>query len=287
VPDWGISDPTAPLRRVLVRAPDTSFAVADPKRWNYVSRPDLEVARAQHRALTAILGAAGAEVVFHDAVLVDRADAVFVFDPAFMTPAGAVLLRMGKDLRRGEEEPLGAGLTAAGVPIIGRVGNDGRLEGGDLLRLDAQTVALGLGFRSNLAGCRQLERILAEQETRVVAFDLPYLEGERACLHLRSLVSLLAPDLAVVYRPLLPVRLWRILEQRFDIVDVPEREFPSMGPNVLALGPRRCLMLEGNPITRRRLERAGCEVLTYRGDELSLKAEGGPTCLTLPLWRSD
>ena len=69
--------------------------------------------------------------------------------------------------------------------------------------------------------------------------------------------------------------------------EVPEEEVPTMGPNVLALEPRKCLAIEGNPVTRRRLEAAGCEVLTYRGDELSLKAEGGATCLTRPILRTD
>ena len=62
-------------------------------------------------------------------------------------------------------------------------------------------------------------------------------------------------------------------------------ELATQAPNVLALSPRKCLMLEGSPETRRRLEAAGCEVLTYEGREISLKAEGGPTCLTRPLWR--
>ena len=284
---WGVTDPTAPLRRVLVRPPDAAFAVADPERWNYVSSPELATARAEHAALVEVLRGAGAEVMAHDAPLGDLADSIFVFDPAFMTAEGAVVLRMGKRLRRGEEPALEERLTRAGVPIVGRITGDGRVEGGDLLRLDAGQVALGLGFRTNEPGAEQLSRILARQGTELLRFDLPVLEGERACLHLRSLVSLLAPDLAVVYRPLLPVRLWRLLAERFELVEVPQEELGSMGPNVLALGPRLCLMLEGNPTTRRRLEDAGCEVLTYRGEELSLKAEGGPTCLTLPLLRAD
>jgi N-dimethylarginine dimethylaminohydrolase len=84
----------------------------------------------------------------------------------------------------------------------------------------------------------------------------------------------------------MPVSFWRTLRDRgFRLVEVPEDEFPTQGPNVLALAPSRCLMLEGNSETRRRLERAGCEVLTYRGREISLKAEGGPTCLTKPILR--
>jgi N-dimethylarginine dimethylaminohydrolase len=92
----------------------------------------------------------------------------------------------------------------------------------------------------------------------------------------------------VAYLPLLPVPFVPLLGERgFRLVEVLDAEFPTMGPNVLALGPRRCLALRGNPITRDRLEAAGCEVQTYRGAELSLKAEGGPTCLTRPIFRSD
>ena len=283
--DYGISDPTGRLRRVLVRPPDDAFAVADPSVWHYGARPDARRAAAEHRRLVEILMESGAEVVIHDDPLPDLADSVFVFDPVFMTPVGAVLLRMGKSLRRGEEAPLGDRLEQAGVPIVGRLRGPGKVEGGDLLRLDATTVVAGLGFRTDRAGCDELTRILADLGCQLHPFDLPYLGGPSACLHLRSLVSLLAPDLAVAHRALLPVRLWRLLEERYEVVDVPPEELASMGPNVLALAPRRCLVLEGSPRTRDRLRRAGCEVLSYRRDEISHKAEGGPTCLTLPLWR--
>jgi N-dimethylarginine dimethylaminohydrolase len=224
-------------------------------------------------------------VEYHPASLDDRADAIFVFDPVLMTGRGAVLLKMGKQLRAGEETALGGRLADLGVEIVGRLEGEALAEGGDLLRLDAETLAAGVGFRTNRAGVEQLAAILADQGIEVRPFDLPCFEGPRACLHLLSLVSLLDEDLAVIYPRLMPVAFWRLLAERFEFVEVPDEEFPTMAPNVLALGPRRCLMLEGNPITRRRLERAGCEVHTYDGSELSLKAEGGPTCLTLPLAR--
>ena len=69
------------------------------------------------------------------------------------------------------------------------------------------------------------------------------------------------------------------------MVEVPEDEFPTMGPNVLALGPRIALALDGNPETRRRLEAHGVEVRVYRGEEISTNGDGGPTCLTRPLTR--
>jgi len=282
---FGIQGATGTLRRVLVRRPDRAFAVDEPAVWNYVSRPDLATAQLEHDQLVEVLAATGAVVETHPAEQPGRADAIFVFDPVLMTGGGAVLLRMGKSLRQGEESALGQRLAELGIPVLGSLTGDALAEGGDLLRLDAGTLAVGIGFRTNESGLAQLETLLRPQGIRLVAVELPYFEGPRACLHLLSLVSLVDSDLAVVYPRLMPVTFWRQLAERYELIEVPDEEFATMAPNVLALAPRKCLMLEGNPRTRRRLERAGCEVHTYTGNELSLKAEGGPTCLTLPLWR--
>jgi N-dimethylarginine dimethylaminohydrolase len=275
------------LRSVLVRPPDAAFGNADPARWHYTARPDLAAALDEHAALVEILHRSGAEVVAHDQPLPDHADALFVHDPVLVTDAGAIILRMGKGLRRGEEEAMAATLATLGVPILARLREPALAEGGDLLWLDRRTLAAGLGYRTNAEGLRQLAAALEPAGVTVVPVPLPHGGGQEACLHLMSLISVLDRDLAVVYLPLLPVPFVQLLGERgVRLVEVPESEFPSMGPNVLALGPRRCLALRGNPITRDRLEAAGCEVHTYRGDELSLKAEGGPTCLTRPIWRS-
>lgn len=284
---YGGQSMTEPLRRVLVKRPDEAFAVDDPARWHYVSRPDLEEARREHDALVEILAGAGAEVIDHPEPQPDRADAIFVFDPAIVTDRGAIILRMGKELRRGEEEAMARRLQRIGVPVLAQLDSEATAEGGDMFWLDSQTLAVGQGFRTNAEGLRQLQEALSGLGVEVLPVDLPYFTGPEACLHLLSLISLVDRDLAVVYPPLLPVPFWKTLQDRgFRLVEVPEEEFPTMGPNVLALAPRRCLMLEGNPVTRRRLEQAGCEVLTYRGREISLKAEGGPTCLTRPIWRA-
>ena len=275
-----------PLRRVLVRRPDAAFGDADPARWHYTAPPDLEEARREHDAFTDLLRSAGAEVIEHAEPQPDRADAIFVFDPALITDRGAVLLRMGKALRRGEEDALGRRLREIGVPLLPALQGEATAEGGDLLWLDRRTLAAGHGFRTNAEGIRQLRAILAPMGVEVVPVELPYFGGPDSCLHLLSLISLVDHDLAVIYPPLLSVPFWRLLRDRgVRLIEVPEEEFPSQGPNVLALAPGKVVMLEGNPVTRRRLEEAGCEVLTYRGREISLKAEGGPTCLTRPVWR--
>jgi dimethylargininase len=193
---------------------------------------------------------------------------------------------MGKTLRRGEEEAVTATLEALGVPILATLAGAATAEGGDLLWLDHDTLAVGRGYRTNAEGFCQLTAALHPLGVTTVEVQLPHAGGPSACLHLMSLISMVDHDLAVVYAPLLSVPMVELLRDRgIAMVEVPDDEFPTMAPNVLALSPRRCLMLDGNPVTRRRLEDAGCEVLTYRGDELSLKAEGGPTCLTRPILR--
>ncbi len=283
---YGCQDMVGRLQRVLVRRPDAAFSVENPGRWHYAGRPRLATAQREHDAFVRILRASGAEVLNHDAAQPGRADAIFVHDPALVTDAGAIVLRMGKPLRRGEEASLGATLERLGVPILGRLRGTATAEGGDLLWIDHDTLAVGQGFRTNARGLRQLESLVRDLGVRILPVPLPYYEGPDACLHLMSLISLVDHDLAVVYPRYLPVPFSEELTARgIDRVAVPDSEFPTMGPNVLALAPRDLLALRGSPVTHRRLREVGCRVRTYRGDEISMKAEGGPTCLTRPILR--
>jgi N-dimethylarginine dimethylaminohydrolase len=284
---YGSQSMVDPLRRVLVKRPEEAFAVDDPAAWHYAGRPDLEIAQQEHEALVSMLREAGAEVLYHDELQSDRADAIFVHDPAIVSDHGAIILRMGKDLRRGEEAAIARRFEELGVPIHYQLHGEARAEGGDLLWIDHDTLAVGQGFRSNEEGLRQLREALEPLGVTLMPVPLPYYGGPEACLHLMSLISLVDHDAAVIYLPLLPMPFWLYLREReLRFIEVPDEEFESMGTNVLALAPGKSLMLEGNPITNRRLEEAGCEVFTYKGNEISLKAEGGPTCLTRPILRS-
>ena len=284
---YGSQSMIGPLRTVMVRRPDESFAVDDPLVWHYTGRPDLKIAQQEHDGLVALLRQAGAEVIYHDEPQHERADAIFVFDPAIVTDHGAIMLSMGKAQRRGEEAAMAHRFESLGIPLLYTLHDEARAEGGDLLWLDHDMLAVGLGFRTNAEGLRQLRYALSGIGVSAIPVELPYYTGPETCLHLLSLISIVDHNTAVIYPPLLSVPFWQELERRsFRLIEVPDAEFATMAPNVLALAPGKCLMLEGNPITRRRLEAAGCEVQTYRGQEISLKAEGGPTCLTRPLLRA-
>lgn len=283
---YGCQDMVSPLHTVLVKRPDQAFGAADPQIWHYTSRPDLAVAQQEHDALAELLRKGGAEIVYHDEYLPDHADAIYAFDPSLVTDSGAIILSMGKDKRRGEEAAMARTYEKMDIPILYTLHGEARAEGGDLLWVDHDTLAVGLGFRTNAEGLRQLREALTGIGVTVLPVELPYYTGPEACLHLLSMISIIDYRTAVVYPPLMSVPFWQELQRRnFSLIEIPESEYATMATNVLALAPRKCLMLQGNPITKRLLEDAGCEVMTYRGNEISLKAEGGPTCLTRPIWR--
>jgi len=275
------------LRRVVMRRPGEAMAAADPAAWHYTGAIDLEEARSAHDAFADALRAWDVEVLYHDEPLPDHSDSVFVFDPVLVTDRGTLVLSMGKERRRGEEEPLARALQDCGVPVYGRLDGDARVEGGDTLWLDHDTLAVGRGFRTNVEGVRQLRGLLEPLGVTVLDFDLPYFTGPEACLHLLSLISPVDVDLAVAYPPLMPTAFWAALHARgVRLLEVPEEEFThTQATNVLTVAPRKCIMLNGNPVTRQLLEMAGCEVVTFPGESLSFKAEGGPTCLTRPVLR--
>jgi N-dimethylarginine dimethylaminohydrolase len=269
---------TAPLRRVLVRQPPTDVSGWRELGWR--AEPDATRLAVEHEAFCGLLEAAGAEVVVAPSA---GLDAIYAFDPVLVAERGAVMLRPGKELRREEPASLRPTLAAAEVPVAGELEQPALVEGGDLIRLGERTLLAGRGYRTNSTGIRSLERILGLE---ALEFDLPHWHGPGEVMHLLSLLSPLDEDLVVAYLPLLPVRLAQLLVERgVEIVTVPANEFETMACNALALGPRRALVVDGNPVTRRRLEAAGVEVVAYRGEELS-KGDGGPTCLTLPLLRA-
>lgn len=280
-----------PLSRVMLCSPRVAFGDADriAAQWralNFTAAPDLPRAVAEFDALSETLAAAGAEVVEMGNAEGVTLDAVYVRDASVITPRGAVLCRMGKLARQYEPVAQGYRFLQLGVPVIGAIAPPGTLEGGDVVWFDARTVAVGRGYRTNDAGITQLSQLLGD-EVDVQVVPLPHYRGPGDVFHLMSIVSPVAPDVAVVYSPLMPVPFREWLQERgMALVEVPDEEFLSMGGNVLALAPRRALMLDGNPITRTRLEAAGVDVITYAGLEISVKGGGGPTCLTRPLARA-
>ncbi len=279
----GSQSEVAPIRRLLLKHPkdawvDRRQVEAQWRELRFTAPPDLGRALEEYDRFVELVRSPGTEIAFlpHDPET--GLDSIYTHDPVVVSERGAILCSMGKAARRGEPEAAGRFFERAGIPIAGRIDGAGRLEGGDVVFLDARTAAVGEGYRTNAEGIRQLRLILGNAVEEVVAVPLPHWNGPEDVLHLMSLVSPIDRDLLLVRSRLLPApfRQW-LLGRGFHLLEVPDGEFDTM--------PRRCVMLEGNPETARLLRAAGCEVRTYEGTEISSKGCGGPTCLARPLLR--
>ena len=257
------------------------------KALNFSAAPDYARAVDEHDRFIDIVRDAGAEVRLLPRDPETTLDSIYARDASIVTPAGIVLCSMGKPARAREPDAQRAAYRAFGESfrIAGSILPPGRLEGGDLIWLDGRTLVVGRGYRTNAEGIRQL-RIIVGAAVDVVEVPLPHWRGPSDVMHLMSLISPVDGDAAVVYSPLMAVPFRDLLVERgYTLIEVPDEEFDTMGCNVLALAPRKCLMLSGNPRTRRALDQARVEVLEYDGGEISVKGAGGPTCLTRPLGR--
>lgn len=274
---------TAPLLEVLVKAPGPAFGRAfDDPAHGFLRPVDLARARREHDGLVEALDRLGARVQVLDAET-DDPDLVYVFDPVLVLDRGVVPLRPGKPNREGEPAVLEAWAAGRGIPVAGRIEAPGRVEGGDTCWLRPDLLCVGRSLRTNDAGARQLTAITG-LDVRV--FDVPYWKGPAELVHLLSVVSPVAEDLAVVYLPLLPAGLHELLgDLGYRLVQVPDDEYATLGCNVLAVRPGVVVVADGNPATRRGLEAAGVEVHAIPLGEIGENGSGGVTCLTRPVLR--
>ncbi|WP_323795561.1 dimethylarginine dimethylaminohydrolase family protein [Nisaea sp.] len=282
---------TSQIRRVLMKHAKNAFVsqgklASEWRSLNYLEEPDFSKACAQSDALADILIRLGCSVEWLGSDETVGIDSIYVRDNAIASDNGLVLCRMGKEARRPEPAAMAPGLKQAGVPVLGQIAGTGKIEGGDLIWLDGNVLCVADGYRTNPEGVRQLTEFLGDAVSEVITVPLPHWNGPDDVLHLMSFISPIAPDLALVYSRMMPVFLRNWLQERgIELVEVPDEEYDSMACNVLAVAPRVAVMLDGNPVTRQRLEQAGVDVHVYDGSEISAKGCGGPTCLTRPLER--
>ncbi len=256
------------------------------KPLNFLSSPDYQIALEEYAGFEAILNEYAGEVRYFQKDKTLSLDALYCRDASIATDHGMILCNMGKAMRSLEPAAQRKVYEAAGIPILGNIEAPGTLEGGDVAWLDTNTLAVGHSYRTNLPGIEQLKGLLNPLGIDVLVAELPHFRGPADVFHLMSVLSPVDANLAVVYSPLMPIKFRNeLLARGFELIEVPEAEFDTLGSNVLAVAPRNCVMVKGNPMTEKALIAKGCTVTTYTGNEISIKGGGGPTCLTRPVKR--
>jgi dimethylargininase len=279
---FGVTSMVAPLKRVLVRRPATS-GDWDGAGWR---TPDAATLERQFAAFAELLDGLGVEVEIAEA-LDGQVDAVYMHDSSIVTGEGAIPLNMAKTVRKQEPGHARAEFERLGIPVLGTLEGDAYLDGGDRFWLDDSTAAIGLGYRTNRKGAQALQQLVEPEGIHVETYDMPHDQGPDYVLHLQSFLSAATENLFVVFEPLAPVRLLQdIAERGIDWIAIDEESYHAMGCNILAVRPGVVVVVDGTPKVRKALEAKGVEVHAYEGTDLSLKGDGGPTCLTAPLLRA-
>ncbi|MHA2293313.1 MAG: dimethylarginine dimethylaminohydrolase family protein [Candidatus Hodarchaeales archaeon] len=256
------------------------------KAFNYISCPSFEKALSEFSSFEEILKNYVQNIYYLPYSTDVGLDSIYTHDPVKMTKKGAIILNMGKESRRNEPKVTKNFLLKIDIPILGSIKEPGKVEGGDLLWLDDRSLIVGRGYRTNNEGIRQIKHLTKEIVTDLIVCDLPHGDGPDSCLHLMSLISLIDRNLAVVYSRYLSVSLRELLIERgMTLIEVPDKEYLTLGSNILVIEPKLCIMMAGNPKTKKLLEDEGVDVLEYPGNEISIKGAGGPTCLTMPIIR--
>jgi len=256
------------------------------EKLNYLSKPDFSLALKEYEKFESIFTNNTIKVHHFPSNKKVTMDSIYCRDASIATDFGVIICNMGKEGRINEPKVQLEEYQQKNIPVLGVIEAPGTLEGGDVAWLDEKTLAVGRTYRTNDEGIKQLKKMLEVNGVSVIVADLPHYRGQEDVFHLMSILSPVDKDLAVVYSPLMPIRFRNeLLERGFKLIEVPEEEFDSMGCNVLAISPRNCVVVDGNPITKKLLEKAGCKVTAYVGKEISVKGGGGPTCLTRPLVR--
>jgi N-dimethylarginine dimethylaminohydrolase len=279
------------LRRVAVRHPrdlfrDQAYCQRNWAAHDFIGEPDVKRAVDQYERFIAALTSRGAELVWFDADDRFSLASLYTRDSSVRTPNGMLPTRMANGYRSAEPDVDAERYARAGHTILPGITAPGTLEGGDVCWLNDNLCTVGEGYRTNGEGIRQLRNSLPGH-VQLEVMQTPYFRGPDECLHLMSVLSPVDSDLAVVYAPPMSIRFHRWLQDELGMrfIFVPDAEYDAQGANVLAIAPRTVLLCEGCPITQRKLEAEGCDVITYPGHDICVLGVGGPTCLTQPLER--
>ena len=280
-----------PIKKILLKHPKSAFINQKTineqyLKLNYFEAPNFNKAILDYENFVSLLKSFDIELHYLPEDKSTSLDSIYTHDPCVISNNGVIICNMGKKSRLPESDTIEKFFNSMQIPILGKIKTPGILEGGDVVWIDNKTIAVGEGYRTNREGIEQLKHLLSDQVQDVISVPIPHWNGPQDCLHLMSNLSPIDHNLYLVYSRLLPVSFRKyLLDQNIELIDVPDEEYESMGCNVLAVAPRKVIMISGNSKTKQLLEKNNVEVYTYDGTEISIKGAGGPTCLTRPFLR--
>lgn len=288
---FGTNNMVDPIQSILLKHPKDAFISQKHineqyKEHHFPKAPNYEKALEEYEKFVEILEKYIEDIYYLPKDESTTIDSIYAQDSLKMTEKGPIYMNMGKEQRKGEPSSTKKYLESLGFPTLGELTTGEAGEGGDIALLDKDTIAVGISYRTNMAGYEKIKDLTKDFVRDVIPVQLPYFNGPDEILHITSFISPVSHKLAVVYSPLMPIYFRELLLKKgYEFIEVDRKEYDLLGTNVLAIAPKVVLLNDRCPETARKLREKGCTVHTYSGENISLLGMGGPTCLTHPLYR--
>jgi len=293
---WGCDNDVGRIRLCLMHRPGDEMNIIDPamrideigsygdrqKGWYFQSEviPDWDEFRSQHDHLVQVLQAEGVEVVFLDSVEDDGIKSVYTRDSSIAIKGGALVTRLARSIRRGEEAHVSKTLANLGMPILRTLHGTALMEGGSFAWLNSKTAVIARSICVNDEGCDQVEQVLNAQGVELLRIDMTGYD-----IHIDGALTMIDVNVAIVDPDLLPYSFLRKLDEMgITAVEIDSQDDPWI-VNCLAVAPGRVIMPRGiSSATEARLQQLNIEVIEIDYDKLQLNG-GGIHCSTCPLIR--
>ena len=293
---WGCDNDVGQIRLCLMHRPGDEMNIIDPamrideigsygdrhKGWYFQSDviPDWDEFRSQHDHLVQLLRDEGVEVVFLDSVEEDGIKSVYTRDSSIAIKGGALVTRMARSIRRGEEAHVSKTLANLGMPILRTLHGTALMEGGSFAWLNSKTAVIARSICVNDEGCDQVEQVLNAQGVELLRIDMTGYD-----IHIDGALTMIDVNVAIVDPDLLPYSFLRKLDEMgITAVEIDAQDDPWI-VNCLAVAPGRVIMPRGiSSATEARLQQLNIDVIEIDYDKLQLNG-GGIHCSTCPLIR--